>query len=243
MARTRIREQQVLDTDFESEDEATQRLNAHVNAFAHAPVAVAPADTNLYLKFDGTNYTWSAAVAGGSIIPDPDPIADDQKILRYDGPSDTVNWIDQAEIQTIALPYHWDATRNKFLGNELIRVMFSRYGTNKRNTYMYYADRISSNSVPFKLREDWTTTDFCLVSADWTTSDSNSGTNIIKVQDKNDGNYTIWQMDLANSTKDEYFGDLDVDVWGDSWMRVRINGTTVSNSVLVLGIRQVYVPA
>lgn len=239
MARTRIREGNVLDSDFESEAEALARLQAHVLAFAHPPLAQTGVDDNYYLKFDGTNYVWSAVAVGASIIPTPDPIADDQKILRYDGNTDLVEWVEQADIATIALPYYFDAVRNKYLGNTLQRVMFYKNGANKRNTYMYYAPSIASNKFPHEVRAG---EDLCLVSYEYSTTDKNKN-RVIDILDANNSYSELAYLDLGG-TKINYLYDdtANLDFLGGQGICARILGTTLSNSVLVLGFRKIYTP-
>jgi len=213
MARTKIRESQVVAVDFASEEEAQEFIDTaisnHESTKGHVPI--------------------------------PDQNTDDKKILRYDSSTDSYNLIPQADIQTIALPYYYDSVRDKYLGNELIRVVFSKYGSNKANTYMYLADRISSKTVPFKLRQDWTKVSYCLVSADWTTSDSNNGDDICRIKDKNDDYHELWRLDGLDG-KEFYDDTLDIHVPGDGWLCARIQGTSVNNPVLVVGLRQIYNP-
>ena len=240
MARTVIRERQVLDADFASELELEDRIILHETQKLHVPDALSPDNDNQYLKFDGTNFVWSDAVAGTSIIPTPDPVIDDQKILRYDGPTDTVQWINQADIQTIALPYYWDEARQKYLDNQITRILYSKSGTGKRNTYMNYADGIASSKFPYELR---TGEDSCLVSFEYSTTDLNSGT-VIEVRDENNGAAALASLNLGTTDVDyAYNENLNIDFSAGVAISSYILNTALDNAVLVLGFRKIYNPA
>jgi len=243
MARTKIKESQVLDSDFASEDEMSEyvaeKITDHKNSTIHVPEALSPDNDNQYLKFDGTNYIWSDAVAGTSIIPTPDPDEDDQKILRYDGESDSVQWINQADIQTIALPYYYDEDREKYLDNQIVRVMFSRSGSNKSNTYMRYADGISSSKFPYELRAG---EDCCLVSFEYSTTDKNKGT-VIEVRDENDNRNALASLNLGSTAVNyAYNENLNIDFNAGVAISSYILDTALNNAVFVLGFRKIYYP-
>jgi hypothetical protein len=233
MARTVIRERQVLDSDFASEEELEARILVHEENTLHVPEALSPDNDNQYLKFDGTNYVWS------SQIPIPNPNNDDQKILRYDAASDSIVWINQADIQTIALPYYWDEDRQKYLDNQIIRVMFSRSGTNRTNTYMRYADGISSSKFPYELR---TGEDSCLVSFEYSTTDKNSG-KVIEVRDINDNKKVLATLNLGSTDVDyAYSENLNIDFAAGVAISAYIKSTSLDNAVFVLGFRKIYNP-
>jgi len=243
MARTKIRESQVLDGDFASEQEmddyVSAKISEHIEDAIHAPAAISPDMDNFFLKFDGTDYVWSEAVAGGVTIPDPDPELDDQKILRYDGTNDVIEWIDQADIKTIALPYYYDEDREKYLDNQIVRVMFSRSGTNRRNTYMRYADGIASSKFPYELR---TGENMCLVSFEYSTTDTNSG-KVIEVRDENDDRNVLVSLNLGSADVSyAYNENLNIDFSEGTAISAYILGTSLDNSVFVLGFRKIYYP-
>ena len=68
MARTFIREQQVLDSDFASEVEMSDVFNQHIIDHIHIPTATV---ADKYLYYDGNSYTWStiANVDLNSLLP------------------------------------------------------------------------------------------------------------------------------------------------------------------------------
>ena len=211
MARTKIREQQVIDADFASELEAQQFIN----------------DAILLHEQSGIH------------VPKPDPLLDDTKILRYDSILDSYVLIPQADIKTIALPYYWDDVRKKYLDNQVQRVMFYKNGTNKMNTWMNYAPAITSSNFPFEIRQG---EDSCLVSFEYSTTDLNTGT-VIELRDKNNDDLALASLNLGTTPVDYlYNNNLNIDFNAGIAIASRILGTTLDNSVLVLGFRKIYNP-
>ena len=211
MARTKIRESQVIDSDFASEDELSEYVAE---------------------QFENHNKT-------AIHIPVPDSVEDDQKILRYDGESNTVEWIDQADIQTIALPYYYDEAREKYLDNQIMRVMFSKPGTNKRRTYMDYAPGIASSKFPYELR---TGENMCLVFFEYSTTDENSG-KVIEIRDENNNAKALATLNLGNTDTDYAYSDtLDINFNEGTAVSAYILKERLDNAVLVLGFRKIYYP-
>lgn len=59
MARTKIRERQVLDSDFASEVELEERFTLHNSESIHLPEGIQGTNDNQFLKFDGKDYVWT----------------------------------------------------------------------------------------------------------------------------------------------------------------------------------------
>jgi hypothetical protein len=95
MARTVIRERQVLDSDFASEVEMEEKFNQHKADTLHPPAAVPGTDDGMYLKFDGTNYVWSEAIPDTGDGGLPSQTGNEGKVLGTDG--NTAYWRDMGE--------------------------------------------------------------------------------------------------------------------------------------------------
>lgn len=216
MARTKIRESQVLDEDFTTEDELEERFNQHNDDKLHPPKAT---DSDTYLKFDGTDYVWSTVSSSSSL---PDQTDQDGKYLRTDGsnaywdsvqttdPNDLLpepddenmilksnsdkEWVmvraDDPEegLKVIALPYYWDDERQKFLDNTMIRVIFYSDTTNEKNKYMKYVPEIRCDRIPFNV---YPNESYCITQLEYATSDENNGEvmDIRNITETNDGGW------------------------------------------------------
>ena len=88
MARTKIREVQVQDSDFASEVELEERINLHNSNKLHPPLATT---ANTVLSFDGTDYVWTAA-ASSSL---PVQTNNEGKVLGTDGTD--ASWVPKVD--------------------------------------------------------------------------------------------------------------------------------------------------
>ena len=139
----------------------------------------------------------------------------------------------------IALPYHWDEARQKFLDNQLTRVVFYENGTDKRRRYMNYIPEIRSDRVPFKIYQN---EEYCIVNAEYYTSDSNSG-EVMEIRDMANSAQSLATVNLGSSSTDNFFIDeLNISLLEGIELAGYILDTRLDNPTLVLGLRKIWTP-
>jgi len=243
MARTKIKESQVLDSDFASEEEMSEyvaeKITDHENKTTHVPEALSPDNDNQYLKFDGTNYIWSSQLVDdpNDLLPEP---AEENMILKSNPDKEwvTVRADDPEEgLKVIALPYYWDEDRQKYLDNTMIRVVFYSNTSNERKKYMKYVPQIKSDKIPFKIYDNES---YCIVQAEYATTDENSG-KVIDIRDVSGSANTLAVVNLGSAETDHFFiNNIDITLNSGVYLAAYIRNTSLDNPVLILGLRKIW---
>jgi len=248
MARTKIRESQVIDTDFASEEEMETRFEQHIADNLHPPKST---DSDTFLKYDGENYIWSTLQSSdpNNLLPEPD---EENMILKSNSDNE---WImikaDDPEegLKVIALPYYWDEDRQKYLDNTMIRVIFYSDSTYEKNKYMKYVPEIKCDRIPFKI---YPNESYCIIQLEFAVSDETNGKvmdirNITKTNKGGWGNSAeyenIFTLDIGDDDIAQLFvGGLDYTLDEGDGLGVYIKNTSLDNPVLIIGLRKIWIP-
>ena len=142
-----------------------------------------------------------------SYVNDDDEIK--WKVVKADDP--------QEGLTVIALPYYWDEDREKYLDNQVIRVVMYKDG-NADDEWIYYIPNIRSDRVPYKLFPGET---MCIVGYELSMSDTASG-EVIEIR-----NITGYEEGVFGSKTAEYdvlytidLGDDEVDTQIDMTLNI-----------------------
>ena len=226
MAKTLIREVQVLDSDFLSEQEFADAMGI--------PGGVAPLDENN--KVPTIHLPPIEDIS--TILP---TATEPNLIIKSDSNND---WIvvpadDPDEgLKVIALPYYYDEVRQKYLDNQLIRVVFYENGDNIRNRYLNYIPEIRSDRVPFRIYQN---EQYCIVNAGYYATNSESG-NILTLLDTANGNNTLANVTLGAATDTFFIDTLNIDLLAGTDLAVYANNIRLGNPTLILGLRKIWTP-
>lgn len=167
---------------------------------------------------------------------------DDNQILKTNSNNEwvTVKADDPVEgLTVIALPYYWDEVRQKYLDNQLLRVVFYENGDSRRRRYLNYIPEIRSNDIPFRIYDNET---YCLVNAEYHTENEATGV-VMEIRDIADNNRTLGSVNLGDVPTSNFFIDsVDINLTEGMDVAAYITNTRLDNPTLVLGLRKIWTP-
>ena len=170
-------------------------------------------------------------------LPEPDS-SNNKMIPRYDDSSKSIVWTKQAELETVALPYYYDSSRNKYLSNETMVALFYKGGTGLHNTALYHVSDISSYTIPFKLFNS--DHDYCIIWYDMHTTNDVEGDRLIKVV-RRDTKDELFAAGISPKGSDSH-EDLDIEIPGDVGISATILDTKLNNPYISVGLKLIYNP-
>jgi hypothetical protein len=194
-----------------------------------------------YLRTDGINTYWDAVQTTDPNELLPTPLNGNQ-ILKSndDGEWVIVDADDPVDgLTVIALPYYWDETRQKYLDNQLTRVVFYENGNDRRRRYLNYIPEIRSDDIPFRIYDNES---YCLVNAEYHTEDLESG-QVMEVRDVADNENVLATVNLgATDTNNFFIDNVDITLTAGMDIAVYVMDTRLDNPTLVLGLRKIWTP-
>ena len=270
MARTVIRESQVLDSDFASEEEVEARFIQHDNESIHLPPA-SSRDSDKFLKFDGSDYIWSVVSSSGTSLPDQ--TGNNGKYLRTDGNNaywDSVQTTDPNDL--LPTPSNGNQILKSNDNEEwvivdaddpvegLTVIALPYYWDENRKKYLdnqisrkvFYENgtrkrRRYLNYIPEIKSNDipfriYDNESYCLVNAEYHTENDNSG-KVMEIRDEADNKKVLATVNLGSTSTNNFFID-DIDIVFSAGMdiSVYVKGKSLDNPTLVLGLRKIWTP-
>jgi len=137
----------------------------------------------------------------------------------------------------IAVTYYLDEVRNKYLSHQIFKVPFYRKDNVKRQ-YMNYMPDIRSSNVPYRLLGTY---DFCVVGFEMYNVAEVSGT-IMDVRDESTGFASILPINIPVLATEYYDETVDITLTSGAGLCAYIEDNTLTDPVLILNIRQIFVP-
>jgi hypothetical protein len=255
MAKTRIKHTQVLDSDFASEAEMAEFVASKISEYDESIITV-PEITGeevKFLKYDGSNYVWDDVntTDPNKLLP---AVSEENQILKSNSNGD---WVivaadDPVEGLTVmALPYYYDSVREKYLGNEVIRVANYISGSGREDEYQYYIPGIRSCAMPFNIFEG---EKYCLVGLEYNSENAKSG-EILEyrtITGSTSGAFggttyeyeTLGTLDLgSDEVTEKYIDNLDIVLEaGTKLCSYLLEDVDVDNPAIIMMLRRIWEP-
>jgi hypothetical protein len=154
----------------------------------------------------------------------PAPSEDNQILKSYTNDDDELAWKivkaddPQEGLTVIALPYYWDEVREKYLGNEVIRLINYLPSTGNEDEYMYYIPDTRSCVVGFNTFEG---EKYCIVGLEYAADNEKSG-NILEIRNITGESDSGW-----GGVEYEYDTLYTLDLGDDEVTKARVNDMDV----------------
>ena len=155
----------------------------------------------------------------------PAPEEENMILKSYTNDDDEIKWKvvkaddPQEGLTVIALPYYWDEDREKYLDNQVVRIVMYKDGDTD-DEWIYYIPNVRSDRVPYKLFEGET---MCIVGYEMSMSEAANG-EVAEIR-----NITGYEEGLFGSKTAEYdtlhvidLGDDDVDTKNDMTLNIDV---------------------
>ena len=133
--------------------------------------------------------------------------------------------------------FYYDATRNKYLGLDTIEVSFYLDGTNKKNQFMFQIPNVTSNTMPYRLFED-----YVLIGAEYYTLNTTaSGADVFAIKNNANGsNLLILSNTLASPVTEFYNVNYDVTIPANTRISCAVLNVGVDAPVVKIYLKKTY---
>ena len=134
--------------------------------------------------------------------------------------------------------FYFDTVRNKYLGLDTVEVSFYMGGTNKKNQYMYQIPSVTSNTIPYRLFDE-----YVLIGVEYyTLMPVPSGTNIFSIRNNATQANIVTLSNTTGASITEYYNDTyDIVIPANTRLSAYILNFGVDAPVVKLYLKKTYI--
>lgn len=134
--------------------------------------------------------------------------------------------------------FYYDTIRNKYLGLDTVEVSFYMDGTNKKNQYMYQIPSVTSNTIPYRLFDE-----YVLIGVEYyTLMPVPTGTSVFSIRNNATGANIVTLSNNTGSSLTEYYNDTyDIVIPTNTRLSAYILNFGVDAPVVKLYLKKTYI--
>ena len=134
--------------------------------------------------------------------------------------------------------FYFDTVRNKYLGLDTVEISFYMDGTNKKNQYMYQVPSVPSNTIPYRLFDE-----YVLIGVEYyTLTPITNGTSVFAIKNNTSGANIITLSNNTGTSVTEYYNDTyDVVIPANTRISSYILNYGVDAPVVKLYLKKTYI--